>query len=149
MDKEVAEAEKYTSKTRERLLGHCSQKLVITCLKYSLAALLNHVALANRPFITEQYLNRYQRTFDRVLSKATGLDIIRFWSEGDANDSLTGIRLQLRTSMGGLGLRTFASLARAAYVNGFLMVIPRMQAEAQGGSTVERRLPRWRYPWML
>ena len=100
--------------------------------------LLNHTAQANPPAFVVPYLVRYQKFIDTLLTRVTGLDCLKLRTEGDNKSTLAGIRLTLKTSLGGLGFRSLAGVAEAAWVGGFLMAVPTMNRRRTTTNSIDR-----------
>ncbi|GMI48408.1 hypothetical protein TrCOL_g13096, partial [Triparma columacea] len=126
------------------LIGASNPQGAYGLLRYSAQTLLNHIAQANHPSLTKPYLKRYQKRVDSLLTRFTGLDFCRLRTEGDNMQTLTGLRIGLKTSQGGLGFRSLSSSAEAAYLGGFIMAAPRMSRRK---ATVDMdRSSFWNFP---
>ncbi|GMH59122.1 hypothetical protein TrRE_jg3268 [Triparma retinervis] len=123
MDKITAIAEATAQRTVDVLANHSSQG-ALGLIRFSAQTLLNYTAQANSPALVVPYLER------------TGC--LKLRTEGDNKSTLGGIRLTLKTSWGGLGFRSLAGMAEAAYVGGFLMAVPRMNRRRTTTNSIDR-----------
>ncbi|GMH56022.1 hypothetical protein TrRE_jg938, partial [Triparma retinervis] len=137
MDKITAIAEATAQRTVDVLANHSSQG-ALGLIRFSAQTLLNYTAQANPPALVVPYLERYQKFIDTLLTRVTGLDCLKLRTEGDNKSTLGGIRLTLKTSWGGLGFRSLAGVAQAAYVGGFIMAVPRMNRRRTTTNSIDR-----------